>query len=195
MGGSIDTSSWYIEKADNVVASLSFVFRHAAARQPLDQEAIDEILAMLGAAAYDATKLLADAAGADWQPADCDLVTSGKRDDYELLLARYGLRASPEARRRHEAEQIAKDRAREHAALGELLATLIDFVYPGAPPERAVVRAAVDACPADLPAIRLLRGLLEAQAQNELTWPAFIDLAQQHIDAIRRRRDELRVSS
>jgi hypothetical protein len=194
-GGSIDTSSWYIEKAGNVVAFLSFVFRRVATRQPLDQEAIDEILGILGAAAYDATKLLADAAGSlnEWRTDDCDLVTSGKRDDVELLHARYGLAVSPETKRRYEAEQLSKDRAREHAALSELLATLIDFVYPGAPNERAAVRSAVDACLVDLSAIRLLRGLLEAQAQNELSWPNFVELAQQHIESIVRRRDALAV--
>lgn len=163
-----DMGPWCEEKSTFVVRSLASLV-DIARKDEEDQslgisEKLEERLSILSSALWDATKIMAFACGADWQPSHRDLVFEKGFEGYEELAVSYGVLRETSKRRRIR---------RIHEFVAEYKPLLEGPVSPN----RTLIHELLYRCEVSHPLLEQIADLTENVTMGEMEWKVYIEEA------------------
>ena len=93
-------ADWCTEKTANVLQEMAMIVEVVNEESAVSTEVRDSILSSLYPAIWDATKMLAFACGATWEPSDREIILKGGRFAFEELQTKYGMLSQEKDRKR-----------------------------------------------------------------------------------------------
>jgi hypothetical protein len=168
-----DMSGWCAEKSSNVLQYAARML-DLLNKSTMEERTKEDFRLHLESIAWDASKLVGFAMGAEWTPDDARAVQSRGYEGYQEVAVRFGILGQTDEQR---------DKQHELTRINTFIAKVEPLVKGEKAPNRTFIHELLERTTLKHPLVSLIEDKIEQVTMNDLKWEEFQKIALKEIAA------------